>query len=83
MLAWALLKESSEYVRGSFAVVYHPEDKACGDVIGDYRKLLRNEERLPVWEADLRTVIDTWKAVAAGKWLSDFEERYLALDRSE
>ena len=84
LLAWALLKRSpNEYARGSFAVVYHPEDTQCIDVIDDYRELLRNEERLPAWASDLGTMIERWKAVTTEKWLSDFEERYLDLARSE
>ena len=83
LLAWALRKESSEYARGSFVVVYHPEDEKCGGVIGDYRKLLRSEAALPLWEADLRTVVDAWKAVAGEEWIRDFEKRYLDLDVSE
>ncbi len=84
MLAWAVLKEeSSGYAHGSVVVVYHPKDEVCDGVVGDYRASLRNEERLPVWKADLGTVVEKWRSVAAGKWLSDFEERYLALDRSE
>ena len=79
LLAWALREKSSEYAHGSFVVVYHPEDEKCAGVIGDYRELLRNEAALPLWEADLRTVIDAWKAVAEEKWIRDFEKRYLDL----
>ena len=83
LLAWALREKSSEYARGSFVVVYHPEDEKCGGVIEDYRKLLRSEAALPLWEADLRTVVDAWKAVAGEEWIRDFEKRYLDLAVSE
>ena len=96
LLAWALLERSHEYAHGSFAVVYHPKEKAydpknkvCDEVVRDYcglleHKLPGNHKALPVWAAPLDKVIDTWKAAAPDReWLSDFEKRYLDLDSSE
>ncbi len=96
LLAWALLERGPEYAHGSFAVVYHPKEKAydpknkvCDEVVRDYcglleHKLPGNHKALPVWAAPLDKVIDTWKAAAPdSEWLSDFEKRYLDLDSSE
>ena len=91
LLAWALLKQSSEYAHGSFVVVYHPEDSdnACDEVIRDYCELLQhklpgNHEALPIWAAPLDMVLGKWKDAAPGsQWLSKFQERYLDLDRSK
>ena len=96
LLAWALLERSPEYAHGSFAVVYHPKEKAydpknkvCDEVVRDYcglleHKLPGNHKALPVWAAPLDKVIDTWKAAAPdSEWISDFEKRYLDLDSSE
>ena len=93
LLAWALLERNPdpEYTHGSFVVVYHPKDidNACGEVIRDYSGLLQhklrgNHEALPVWEAPLDRVLDTWKAAAPdSQWLSKFQERYLDLGRSK
>ena len=96
LLAWALLERSPEYAHGSFAVVYHPGEKAydpknkvCDEVVRDYCELLEhklsgNDKALPVWAAPLDKMIDEWKAAAPdSRWLSDFEKRYLDLDSSE
>lgn len=83
LLAWSMLRHaSSKYEEGSLAVVYHPEDKKCVHTLEGYRALLSDSGTLV--DFDLASVITAWKPlVEGGSWLSDFELRYLALDRSE
>ena len=81
LLAWSLLNHpGSEYETGMLAVVYHPEDSRCESVIEGYRQLLRDEATFSALH--LKDIVSAWKPLA-GEWLSEFEERYLALEKSE
>ena len=81
LLACSLLNQPEpKYGTGMLAVVYHPEDSRCESVIEGYRQLLRDEATFSALH--LRDIVSAWKPLA-GEWLSKFEERYLALERSE
>lgn len=60
-------------------MVYHPEDRRCRDVIAGYRALLRDAATFSSF--DLAQVVSAWKPLA-GRWLTEFEQRYLALEVS-
>ena len=81
LLAWSLLRHpDSKYTEGHFSVVYHPEDRRCGRVLEGYRALLHDPATFSSF--DLAEVVSAWKPLA-GEWLLKFEQRYLALERSE
>lgn len=81
LLAWSLLRHrGSKYKEGGLMVVYHPEDCRCGRVLEGYRALLRDTATFSSF--DLAEVVSAWKPLA-GEWLLKFEQRYLALERSE
>jgi len=80
LLAWSLLRHpESKYAVGELSVVYHPEDHRCRDTVAGYRALLRDETTFSSF--DLAQVVSAWKPLA-GQWLSQFEQRYLALESS-
>ena len=81
LLAWAMLRHAdSKYAEGRLAVVYHPGDHRCEEVIEGYRGLLHDDSTFSAF--DLATMVAAWKPLA-GEWLSRFEQRYLALENSE
>ena len=81
LLAWAMLRHpDSKYTEGRLTVMYHPGDDHGRKAIEGYRGLLRDEATFSAF--DLATVVAAWKPLA-GKWLSRFEQRYLALGSSE
>ena len=90
MLAWSLLQHNdSKYAEGRLTVVYHPEDDKCGDTVDDYcRDFLRDDE-VTFSSSRLDNVVSKWKDVMsigkpqAGAWLSEFERRYLDLEKSK
>lgn len=80
LLAWSLLQHSkSKYAEGCLTVVYHPDDRHCRDVVAGYRALLQDETTFSYF--DLDQVVSAWKPLA-GQWLLEFEQRYLALEKS-
>lgn len=80
LLAWSLLRHpESKYAVGELSVLYHPEDHRCRDTVAGYRALLRDETTFSSF--DLAQVVSAWKPLA-GQWLSQFEQRYLALASS-
>ncbi|MDE0029987.1 MAG: hypothetical protein OXU42_11375 [Deltaproteobacteria bacterium] len=81
LLAWALL-DRKKYAHGSVAVVHHPKDKHCRETVEGYRNSVPHETRLPVWRINLGGLIDSWQGVSRAAWIRKFEERYLALDKS-
>ena len=85
LLAWALLHQPDpEYTEGRLVVIYHPQDDHCGSTIERYRALLRDEAMSSFSSVDLREIVSKWKPRAGeASWLSKFEERYLALEKSE
>ena len=81
LLAWALLSHSaSEYVQGCLTVVHHPEDSQCHSTIGGYRELLQGEGTFQSF--DLGQLVSAWRSYLP-EWADKFEERYLALGKSE
>ena len=91
LLAWALLHQPHpEYAEGRLVVIYHPKDESCDSTIERYRALLRDEDEVKssFSSVHLGEIVSKWKPWAGeasrlSKWLSDFEERYLALEKSE
>ena len=81
LLAWALLKHpESEYGHGRLAVVFHGGDDHAREVIGGYRKMLRDDASFETRE--LAEIVLAWKPRAGG-WLLEFERRYVDLSGSE
>ena len=83
LLAWALLRhEASPYAEGRFAVIYHPQDRRCAEVIERYRGLLRDPKAIDAFT--LAQVVEAWRReLEPGSWLDAFHTRYLDLARSE
>jgi hypothetical protein len=83
LLAWALLKHpGSSYAEGALAVVHHPDDRRCEEVIDGYRALLTSTATLRVHPLD-QLVADWSRVLGPGTWLDEFRRRYLQLDLSE
>ena len=81
LLAWSLLSHPvSDYVRGCLTVVYHPEDRQCRRALSAYRELLREESTFLSF--DLEQIVAAWRPHMP-EWADSFEERYLALAKSE
>ena len=81
LLAWALLSHrASDYVHGCLTVVHHPDDGQCLSAIGGYRELLRGAATFQAF--DLGEIVSAWRPHLP-KWAARFEERYLALAKSE
>ena len=81
LLAWSLLRHpNSEYRHGRLCVVYHGDDHDTREVVGGYRRLLQDETTFQSLE--LADIVSAWRP-DGGEWLSMFEERYLALPKSQ
>ena len=85
LLAWKLLQDpKSDYAEGNLTVIYHPEDDGCLDTIEGYRTFLRDDSTFSFSSVKLDEVISKWKPLVRGdRWLSEFELRYLALEKSK
>ena len=83
LLAWALLRHpDSKYTEGCLSVVYHPEDPHCGEIVKGYRALLHDKKTFSAFSLD--EIVSAWKPLVKDtSWLSDFELRYLLLEKSE
>ena len=80
LLAWALLDHpASPYGHGRLVVVFHQEDQGTREVVEGYRQLLSDDSTLEA--LDLRAIVSAWRP-HAGKWLSEFERRYVDLSGS-
>lgn len=82
LLAWSMLRHPrSPYEEGSLAVVSHPEDRRCTDVLGGYRALLQDDATLDAIGLD--AIVGKWRELLGeGSWLDAFHVRYLDLQRS-
>ena len=83
LLAVAMLQRAgSPYREGRLALVRHPLDAECAEVVAGYRELLRDASTFQ--DLPLDTLVASWKAVTgADAWLDAFALRYLDLARSE
>ena len=82
LLAWSLLRSNPKYTEGCLSVVYHPEDPHCGEVVKGYRAFLRDDKTFSAFSLD--EIVSAWKPLVKDTaWLSDFELRYLLLEKSE
>ena len=83
LLAWSLLRHpDSKYTEGHLSVVYHPEDPHCGEIVKGYRALLHDKKIFSAFSLD--EIVSAWKPLVKDtSWLSDFELRYLLLEKSE
>ena len=75
LLAWTLIRHGeSKYVRGCLTVIHHPEDGDCNKAVGDYRALLRDDDKTFL-SFGLDEIVSAWRTHAP-EWAAKFAERY-------
>lgn len=76
----------STYQHATFALVRHPEDRACESIVRAYRELLAPADATFV-DLPLDHLLERWQSAALSDaqrtWLSAFRQRYLSLEASE
>lgn len=87
LLAIALRdRPGSSYAEGGFALVRHPGDTACAQVVAGYRSLLRPQDA-SFRDLPLDRLVGAFDAAASTEsqrgWLAAFRTRYLDLARSD
>ena len=86
LLAVAMLRHpESPYASGRFALVRHPEDQGCADVVHRYRRLLKPDDGT-FMDLPLDHMVGSWQQglpAVCTEWLDSLHLRYLDLGASE
>lgn len=76
-----ILLNNGDFKEGRFIFLHPAQNQSCRNAIEDYRRCLLNEDTFTSWT--LESVVAAIQKHCRGRWIDDFQDRYLAFEKLE